>query len=163
MNLIKNASQSQGFGLPKFSQRVTFPPEKSLDTSFLGRWIRHPQAVTNTGQFNQISKRLKYSLLSVVSSCFGRHGSGAKETAPNRAFLCSHCLAATRSTKVAYNTGSTLMIYTFLIASRRLSVRNLSRVRKVSVVAPSEARARSQLAGLPLIFISRIITKGERS
>lgn len=52
------------------------------------------------------------------------------------------------------------MIYTFLIAPRVCRLADLRRIRTISAVANSEAQARSALAGLPLVFLSRTPSKG---
>lgn len=46
------------------------------------------------------------------------------------------------------------MLYTFLIATRNQTLSTLSRIRTVSATADSEEQARSQLNGLPLVFVS---------
>ncbi|EKO3494789.1 MULTISPECIES: hypothetical protein [Vibrio] len=51
---------------------------------------------------------------------------------------------------------STAMIYTFIIAGGVRTLSGFKRIRTISVVAPSELRARKQLTGLPLVFISRM-------
>lgn len=52
------------------------------------------------------------------------------------------------------------MIYTFLIAPSVCRLADLRRIRTISAVANSEAQARSALAGLPLVFLSRTPSKG---
>ncbi|EKP0307049.1 hypothetical protein JGK42_000835 [Aeromonas veronii] len=53
------------------------------------------------------------------------------------------------------------MIYTFLIQhSRACRLADLRRIRTISAVANNEAQARSALAGLPLVFLSRTPSKG---
>lgn len=53
------------------------------------------------------------------------------------------------------------MIYTFLIQhSRACRLADLRRIRTISAFANSEAQARSALAGLPLVFLSRTPSKG---
>lgn len=51
---------------------------------------------------------------------------------------------------------STAMIYTFIIAGGVRTLSGFKRIRTISVVAQSELRARKQLTGLPLVFISRM-------
>ncbi|MBL4288372.1 host cell division inhibitor Icd-like protein [Vibrio fluvialis] len=51
---------------------------------------------------------------------------------------------------------STAMIYTFIIAGGVRTLSGFNRIRTISVVAQSELRARKQLTGLPLVFISRM-------
>lgn len=48
---------------------------------------------------------------------------------------------------------TTAMIYTFIIAGGVRALSDLKRIRTISAVATSEARARKQLAGLPLVFV----------
>ena len=50
--------------------------------------------------------------------------------------------------------------FTFLIASRSCRLADLHRIRTISAVADTEAQARSALAGLPLVFLSRTPSKG---
>ncbi|MBY8123067.1 host cell division inhibitor Icd-like protein [Vibrio fluvialis] len=50
----------------------------------------------------------------------------------------------------------TAMIYTFIIAGGVRTLSGFNRIRTISVVAQSELRARQQLTGLPLVFISRM-------
>jgi hypothetical protein len=52
------------------------------------------------------------------------------------------------------------MVYTFLIAPRVCRLADLRRIRTISAFANSEAQARSALAGLPLVFLSRTPSKG---
>ncbi|MCZ4372314.1 hypothetical protein O4H50_10970 [Vibrio diazotrophicus] len=48
---------------------------------------------------------------------------------------------------------TTAMIYTFIIAGGVRALSDLKRIRTISAVATSEAYARKQLAGLPLVFV----------
>lgn len=52
------------------------------------------------------------------------------------------------------------MIYTFLIAQKVCRLADLRRIRTISAFANSEEQARSALAGLPLVFLSRTPSKG---
>ena len=53
------------------------------------------------------------------------------------------------------------MLFTFLIQrSRACRVVELSRIRTISAFGQNEAQARSALAGLPLVFLSRTPSKG---
>ena len=47
------------------------------------------------------------------------------------------------------------MIYTFCITRSRGPIAALSAIRTISVYATNEAQARTRLAGLPLVFLSR--------
>ena len=57
-------------------------------------------------------------------------------------------------------TPATSKVFTFLIASSACRLADLSRIRTISAVANNEAQARSALAGLPLVFLSRTPSKG---
>ena len=50
--------------------------------------------------------------------------------------------------------------FTFLIASSACRLADLRRIRTISAFANNEAQARSALAGLPLVFLSRTPSKG---
>jgi len=52
------------------------------------------------------------------------------------------------------------MIFTFCITRSRGPIAALNRIRTISVAATTEAEARSRLAGLPLVFLSRCPTQG---
>ena len=47
------------------------------------------------------------------------------------------------------------MIFTFLIASSACRLADLRRIRTITAVADTEAQARANLPGLPLVFLSR--------
>ncbi|MEC4090120.1 host cell division inhibitor Icd-like protein [Pseudoalteromonas rubra] len=51
------------------------------------------------------------------------------------------------------------MLYTFLVATGNQTLSKLPRIRTVSAVADTEAQARAQLTGLPLVFVSRNAAK----
>ena len=57
-------------------------------------------------------------------------------------------------------TPATSKVFTFLIASSACRLADLRRIRTVTAVADTEAQARSALAGLPLVFLSRTPSKG---
>ncbi len=80
---------------------------------------------------------------------------GSQRKRPQRAFLDTHCLAATQSTLVKIYLGTIQMVYTFLIAGGVRSLADLKRIRTISVVAQSELLARQPLSGLSLVFKSR--------
>ena len=129
----------------------------ALDKQQPCRWIRHPQAVSNTNE-NSIRSYSPVSALFAdicAERCIWGHGSGAKENAPTVSFVCGHCLEATRSTiNINLFMELTNVIYTFLIATRNQTLSTLSRIRTVSATADSEEQARAQLNGLPLVFVS---------
>ena len=83
------------------------------------------------------------------------HGSGAKENAPTVLFLCP-ALSCGYPIRLGYLTPRNYpMIYTFCVTRSRGPIAALPAIRTVSVYATSEAQARTQLAGLPLVFLSR--------
>lgn len=127
------------------------------------RWIKHPQAVRITND-NLTYHIPPYQRNDTLIYAFLRwlwgHGSGAKENAPSVSFVCGHCFAATRSTiNIKLFMGLTNVIYTFLVATGNQTLSKLSRIRTVSAVADTEAQARAQLTGLPLVFVSRNTAK----
>ena len=118
-----------------------------------GWWTKHPRAVTHVGKSDThppIS-----GTLPGIHPFLGGHGSGAKENASPCACLRERCFAATRSTLRQTHVGTFPMIYTFLIAAYRGRLADIPRIRTLSVYATSEAQARANLAGLPLVFLSR--------
>ena len=52
------------------------------------------------------------------------------------------------------------MTFTFLIAPSACRLADLRRIRTISAFGQNEAQARSALAGLPLVFLSRTPSKG---
>jgi hypothetical protein len=123
-----------------------------LDTHRHGWRIRHPQAMTNYGQYDPHPQLLACCRESIQ---FRGHGSGAKENAPGVPSIVRHCLAATRSAMVRLNYGEIPMIFTFAITRCRGPIAALPAIRTISVYATNETEARSRLAGLPLVFLSR--------
>lgn len=153
MTLQKYAGLLQGIGLPKFSQTDKVQNVAGLDTQQHGWRIRHPHALTELGK--SASHSLITDFTPVIYSVFGKHGSGAKETASHFACLARQCRAATRSAIVSMSYGLSIMIYTFLITANRGRIADIQRIRTISAFAKSETEARQRLAGLPLIFMSR--------
>ena len=153
MTIQKYAGLLQGIGLPNESQTATILDVAGLDTQQHGWRIRHPHALTELGK--SASHSLITDFTPVIYSVFGKHGSGAKETASPCACLARHCLAATRSAYVTHDVGILTMIYTFLIATNRGRIADFQRIRTISAFANSETEARQRLSGLPLIFLSR--------
>lgn len=112
--------------------------------------------MTNTGKFDVPLLPIREAVNGLfVAYQFWVAWVGSQRKRPQRAFLCWHCRAATRSTCVPLTQGNKLMIYTFLIAGGVRSLSDLKRIRTISVVAQSELLAREQLTGLPLVFKSR--------
>lgn len=128
----------------------------ALDKQPKLRWIRHPLAVMISRQFKVPHFSISaFNADTRARRCIWGHGSGAKENAPTLPLSGRHCLEATRST-ININLFMEIpdMIYTFLIATRNQTLSTLSRIRTVSATADSEEQARSQLNGLPLVFVS---------
>ena len=152
MNTFKYGLLAQGIGLPKFSQTATVLDVAGLDTQRHGWRIRHPQAMTELGQYISIppisSTRLGVNL-------FLGAWIGSQRKRPHCACLARHCLAATRSAIVSMSYGLPTMIYTFLIATNRGRIADFQRIRTISAFAKSETEARQRLSGLPLVFLSR--------
>ncbi|HDX8380843.1 TPA: host cell division inhibitor Icd-like protein [Aeromonas salmonicida] len=127
-------------------------PIKGLDTPWYGWRTRHPQVV------NQLRTIRTYPLiLGSMPQIYLVLGAwvGSQRKRPHCAFLVERGLAATRSAIVLSNYGPILMIFTFLIATRG-RVSDLHRIRTISAVADTEAQARANLPGLPLVFVARI-------
>ena len=150
---IKNyAGLLQGSGLPKFSQTATILSVATLSKWQQGWRIKHPQAVTELGQFVSIPP-ISSTQLGIYLFLGAWVGSQRKR--PHCACLRQHCFAATRSAYVTNDVGTLIMIYTFLIATSRGRIADFQRIRTISAFANSETEARQRLDGLPLIFLSR--------
>lgn len=155
-----------GEALPKFkrlclsdaSRHGTTSRSDGLDTHRRGWWIRHPQAV------NQLRAIHTYSPLSGTQPGgypFLGAWVGSQRKRPHCAFVAERGLAATRSTIALISYGIPFMIYTFLIQhSRTCRLAELRRIRTISAIADTEQQARSTLAGLPLVCLSRTPNKG---
>lgn len=145
-------------GLPGNVHRGTISPATTLSKWWHSWRIKHPQAEShdeNLPSFPETSATAPEVYL--VSG----HGSGAKEKAPAAPFFVGRCFAATRSAIVSNTMEITLMIYTFLISRADVGrLADLRRIRTISAVADTEQQARSRLAGLPLVFVSRTPSKG---
>jgi len=104
----------------------------------------------------------KFDPLSPMIATSGDHAymvsgawAGSQRKRPRCASFGRHCFAATRSAFSLKDQRHTTMIYTFLIAAHRGRIADIPRIRTLSVYATSEAQARANLAGLPLVFLSR--------
>ena len=144
--------QAQGEALPATARHGTIHPAGGLDNHQQGWRIRHPQAVTELGQFVSIPP-ISSTLLGIYLFLGAWVGSQRKR--PHCACLARHCFAATRSAIVSMSYGLPTMIYTFLIATNRGRIADFQRIRTISAFAKSETEARQRLAGLPLVFLSR--------
>ncbi len=145
--------------LPDSPRRGTIFSAVTLSKWRHGWRIKHPQAATVQGKFASYPET---SATAPEVYPVSGHGSGAKENAPAapflvRALLCGYPI---RLVLIKYKE-ITPMIYTFLIQrSRACRVVELSRIRTISAFGQNEAQARSALAGLPLVFLSRTPSKG---
>ena len=164
MNMRTNGRNAQGEALPKVSRmglldtvrHGTIFPVVTLDKWRHGWRIRHPQAETE-----QRTIRTSSPISGTLPGIYPILGAwvGSQRKRPHCAVpLFRHCLAATRSA-LFNEQGIPQMIFTFLIQrSRACRVADLPHIRTVSAVADTEAQARAALAGLPLVFLSRIQT-----
>lgn len=141
-------------GLCSLAQRGTFNFVNGLDTRLQSWWTRHPQAMTYLGQF-ELSTLYRTDGVSGHVLPVWAAWIGSQRKRPQLAFLDTHCRAATQSTLVIQNLGTIQMIYTFLIAGGCQKLSDLKRIRTITVTAQTEAKARKQLLGLPLVFISQ--------
>ncbi|MFV0574824.1 MAG: hypothetical protein ACK5NC_05335 [Vibrio sp.] len=157
------AGSPQGFGLPKISPRnkktlsytvpsSTLSDVNGLDTRSPSWWIRQPTAMTYQGQFELPSLILFGRTCGQILPIWAAWV-GSQRKRPQRAFLDTHCLAATQSTLDIIYQGTIQMIYTFLIANGSKPLTAITRPRFVSTCAPNEQQARDYLKGLPLTFI----------
>ena len=130
----------------------SLPITKGLDTPWYGWRIRHPQAMTKPRTICTISPI--FGLMPEIYPFLGAWV-GSQRKRPHCACLREHCFAATRSALRQLHVGITQMIFTFLIATHG-KVSDLHRIRTISAVADTEAQARANLPGLPLVFVARI-------
>jgi len=154
---------AQGEALPKFS-RTGLPDTVRHGTIFpvvtLSKWrrgwrIKHPQAVTAKNNQHLFPKLRPLCRRSIQFRGMGRE---PKKTPRLRLCSLRRCFAATRSAFASYCKGQIPMIFTFLIASSACRLADLRRIRTITAVADTEAQARTALAGLPLVFMSRTPT-----
>lgn len=152
MMIFNDGRQAQGEALPATTRHGTIHPAGGLDTHLHGWRIRHPQAATYKGQ--------SATLPPFLATCRGSihiwgHGSGAKENAPT-APLSFVALSCGYPIRLCTELQRTLpMIYTFCVTRSRGPIAALTAIRTVSVYATTENEARTRLAGLPLVFLSR--------
>lgn len=152
MMISNDGRYAQGEALPVITRHGTIQPASGLDTHRQGWRIRHPQAATYKGQ------SASHPLF--LATCRGSihiwgHGSGAKENAPTAplSFVALSCGYPIRLCTELQRTIP--MIYTFCVTRSRGPIAALPAIRTVSVYATSEAQARTQLVGLPLVFLRR--------
>ena len=153
MMIFNDGRQVQGEALPATTRHGTIQPVTALSKRQRGWRIKHPQAVTTP--WDNLYLFPRFSAACRGSIRIWGHGSGAKENAPTAplsfvALLCGYpirlCTELQRTIP---------MIYTFCVTRSRGPIAALSAIRIVSVYATSEAQARTRLAGLPLVFLSR--------
>lgn len=153
MMISNDGRQAQGEALPATARHGTIQLAGGLDTHQQGWRTRHPIATTKPRTICNPSPIPGH--LPGVYPFLGGHGSGAKETASPCAFLglalsCGYPIRLGHLKPRNYP-----MIYTFCVTRCRGPIAALPAIRTVSVYATSEAQARTQLAGLPLVFLRR--------
>lgn len=152
MMIFNDGRQAQGESLPVITRHGTIQPVTALSKRQRGWRIKHPQAVTELGQLVSIPP-ISGNLLGIYPYLGAWIGSQRKR--PHCACLARHCFAATRSAIASLSYGAIPMIYTFCITRSRGPIAALSAIRTISVYATNETEARTRLAGLPLVFLSR--------
>ena len=145
--------QAQGEALPATARHGTIHPAGGIDNHQQGWRTRHPIATTKPRTICNPSPIPGYQ--PGVYPFLGGHGSGAKETASPCAFL-GLALSCGYPIRLGHlKPRNHPMIYTFCVTRSRGPIAALPAIRTVSVYASSEAQARTRLAGLPLVFLSR--------
>ncbi|MCX7132420.1 hypothetical protein [Aeromonas sp.] len=163
MNIRTNGRTAQGEALPK-SNRTGLPdtvrhgtisPVVTLSKWRRGWRIKHPKAVTKPRTI-----RTSSPVSGILPGIYPVLGAwvGSQRKRPHCAFLglallCGYPIRLGLS-KPRIHT----MIFTFLIASSACRLADLRRIRTITAVADTEAQARTALAGLPLVFMSRTPT-----
>ncbi|MEL3928623.1 host cell division inhibitor Icd-like protein [Aeromonas enteropelogenes] len=130
----------------------SLPITKGLDTPWYGWRIRHPQAMTKPRTICTISPI--FGLMPEIYPFLGAWV-GSQRKRPHCAFL-GLALSCGYPIRLGLPKPRTvIMIFTFLIATHG-RVSDLHRIRTISAVADTEAQARANLPGLPLVFVARI-------
>ena len=117
-----------------------------------GRRIKHPQAMTKPRTICTISPI--FGLMPEIYSFLGAWV-GSQRKRPHCAFLGLALLCGYPIRLGLPKPRIVIMIFTFLIATHG-KVSDLHRIRTISAVADTEAQARANLPGLPLVFVARI-------
>ena len=119
------------------------------------RWIKHPQAMTlKDNLLDLIPPYQRYALICMHNAVYGGMGREPKKTPPPLCLVLEAMLCGYPIHLGLFKSRIIQMLYTFLIATRNQTLSTLSRIRTVSATADSEEQARSQLNGLPLVFVS---------
>ena len=152
MMIFNNGRQAQGEALPAAVRRGTIQPVTALSKRQRGWRIKHPQAVT---------RHRKICNPSPIPGCqpgiylYLGAWVGSQRKRPHCAFL-GLALLCGYPIRLGYLTPRNHpMIYTFCITRSRGPIAALPAIRTISVYATNEAQARTRLAGLPLVFLSR--------
>lgn len=142
-------------GLCSLAQRGTFEHVNGLSTRLQRWWIKHPTTQRLTGQ--SVFTRILSNTIDLSGACVPNSGldGGAKNALNPQSVPVHSLLCALLSTCVLNSQENKLMIYTFLIAGGCQKLSDLKRIRTITVTAQTEAKARKQLLGLPLVFISQ--------
>ncbi|MFQ2177197.1 MULTISPECIES: host cell division inhibitor Icd-like protein [Aeromonas] len=117
-----------------------------------GRRIKHPQAMTKPRTICTISPI--FGLMPEIYPFLGAWV-GSQRKRPHCAFLGLALLCGYPIRLGLPKPRIVIMIFTFLIATHG-RVSDLHRIRTISAVADTEAQARANLPGLPLVFVARI-------
>ena len=133
-------------------QRGTIQSVATLSKWRHGWRIKHPQAVTKPRTI-RTSSPIFGSLPEIYPVLGAWVGSQRKR--PHCAFLGLALLCGYPIRLGLPKPRTIPMIFTFLITSSACRLADLRRIRTISAVADTEAQARSALAGLPLVFLSR--------
>lgn len=152
MMISNDGLQAQGETLPAIARHGTIQPVTALSKRQRGWRIKHPQAVTEQGKTATYTPDIWHSAGDL--SVFGGMGREPKKTPPLccsfvPALLCGYPI------RLVHRTRNHPMIFTFCITRSRGPIAALPAIRTISVYATNEAQARTRLAGLPLVFLSR--------
>ena len=150
--IVKGCGSLHEATLPAAVRHGTIHPAGGLDTHQHGWRIRHPQAVTRHRKICNPSP-IPGNLPGIYPYLGAWVGSQRKR--PHCAVPMSGTVLRLPDPPCRIQTRNHPMIYTFCVTRSRGPIAALPAIRTVSVYATSEAQARTQLAGLPLVFLSR--------
>ena len=152
MMIFNNGRKAQGGALPATARHGTIHPAGGLDTHLHGWRIRHPQAVT---RHRKICNH--FPIPGNLPGIYLYLGAwvGSQRKRPHCAVPMSGTVLRLPDPPCRIQTRNHPMIYTFCVTRSRGPIAALPAIRTVSVYATNEAQARTRLAGLPLVFLSR--------
>ena len=152
MMIFNNGRQALGEALPVITRHGTIQPVTALSKRQQGWRIKHPQAVTRHRKICNHSP-IPGSLPGIYLYLGAWVGSQRKR--PHCAVPMSGTALRLPDPPCRIQTRNHPMIYTFCVTRSRGPIAALPAIRTVSVYATNEAQARTHLAGLPLVFLSR--------